>query len=477
MFFSMTDIFWFPVCLAVLYYILKKRADSYQDPWLRQIYYRAFAFKVICVIAFTMITAFYFKGGDTALYYQASKDMKAAIADDPDNFWELMKSSKLSFDSPLFNFFLYDNYAMDITYAYMLASNNFLPPKLAVIPSYLFGGSYISLNLVFGFFALAGSIRLFKSFYYFFPSARRELAFACLFLPGVAFWSAGLLKDPITFGCMGFMLYAFINIFYRKRKYASSIAWLLICGYFLFTIKIYILLVLVFAIMFWVFAEINRLIRDKTLRNIFTVMTIGLAIGAGIGMLTYVTTFEQAQQFKLDTLIGSIEKERQEYDRLAQYQDVGSNFSINSSNPVLLFLNAIVATFFRPFLWEISSPIVLLSALESLLFLVITLIFFIKKGVGKFFSIPYSDGRLMFCLVFAFAFAVAVGSATGNFGTLSRYKIPCTPFYLILIFLLYGKTNLKYPKWLNAIIDFAVPKKLDKQVTHVRHSRVYQPQP
>ncbi len=474
MFFSMTDIFWFPVCLLVLFYILKKRADNYRDPWLRQLYYRAFAFKVICVIAFTLITAFYFKGGDTALYYQASKDMRAAIADNPENLWVLLKSSKLDWDSPLFNFFLYDNYSGDITYAYMLASNNFLPPKLAVIPSYLFGGSYICINLCFGFFALAGSIRLFKTFYYFFPSVRRELALASLFLPGVAFWSAGLLKDPVTFGSMGFILYAFTNIFFRKRKYASSIALILICGYFLFTIKIYILLVLVFSLMFWVFAEANKLIKDRTLRNIFTFMTIAIAVGAGIGMLNYVTTFEQAQQFKLDSLIGNIEKEREAYELIGQYQNVGSNFSINTSNPVLLFLNAIIATFYRPFLWEVSSPIVLLSAFESLLFLIITLLFFFKKGVWKFFSVPYSDGRIMFCLVFAFAFAVAVGSATGNFGTLSRYKIPCTPFYLILLFLLYHKTNLKKPRWFDAIVNFAVPKKLDKQVTNVRHSRIYQ---
>jgi hypothetical protein len=199
-----------------------------------------------------------------------------------------------------------------------------------------------------------------------------------------------------------------------------------------------------------------------------------VAIGAGIGMLTYVTTFEQAQQFQLNTLMGSIEKEREAYELIGQYQDIGSNFSINTSNPALLIINAIIATFFRPFLWEAGSPIILLSAFESLLFLVITLLFFFKRGVGKFFSVPYSDGRLLFCLVFAFTFAVAVGSATGNFGTLSRYKIPCTPFYLILLFLLYHKTNLKKPRWFEKIVDLAIPKKLDKQVSNVRHSRVHQ---
>jgi hypothetical protein len=459
-FFSGADLLWFPICYLLLFLILRGRAERVKEPHIKKLYYMAFYFKVICVIMFTLITEFKFGGGDTGLYFQGAKDLKAAVSDNADNFWIIPGSYTLTPESPLFTYFYYDNYADDVTYAYMASPTNFFPPKLALIPAMLFGSSYLCINLCFGFFALGGAIRLFKAFYHFFPGYYRELALACLFLPGVGFWSAGLLKDPITFGCIGIIIYALVNIFYKKKNYWSSSLWLVTAGFFLYSIKVYILLVLVLSLMLWLFVETNKLIKDKLLRNIFTFLCIVSGILVGYALLGYVTTLEQAEQFQLDKLLDNVENERENYERIAQYQKIGSNFSINTSNPAVLALGGIIATFYRPFIWEAgANPTMMLSALESLVFLLITLNFFFKRGVGKFFSLSFSDGKMVMCLVFAFAFAIAVGSATANFGTLSRYKIPCMPFYLMLVLLLYRKTNLPYPRWFNRIVDFAIPKR------------------
>src|SRR5258705_5689770 len=242
-FFSGQDLLVFPLCFVVLFFILRSQANSYKDPRMRMLYYRAFYFKLICVFAFTLLTQFYFKGGDTSLYYQATKDLRAAIVAQSDNFWVIMKTQKLSYKSPLFDYFYYDGYTIDITYSYMLNAGNFFPPKLALIPSYLFWNSYLCINMCFGFFAVGGAIRLFKTFLHFYPALYRELALACLFLPSVCFWSAGLLKDPVTFGCIGFILYGFLNIAIKKEKIFISLLWIIICGLLLFFIKVYILLV------------------------------------------------------------------------------------------------------------------------------------------------------------------------------------------------------------------------------------------
>jgi hypothetical protein len=457
-FFSPKDLLIFPLCFVVLFLILRSRANSYKDSRMRTLYYRAFYFKLIGVFAFTLLTEFYFKGGDTALFYQATKDLRAAITDNPDNFWLAIKTQKLTYKSPLFDYFFYDGYTGDLTYNYMLSAANFFPPKLALIPSYLFGNSYLCINMVFGFFALGGAIRLFKTFLHFYPNLYRELALACLFLPGVVYWSSGLLKDPVTFGCVGYISYAFLNIFIKKEKIFLSLIWIIICGLLLFFIKVYILLVLVLSILVWQFAEFNKLIKNKTLRNIFAVMTLVISLGVSYLLLNYLTSFEVAQQYQLDKISGNAEYQRQMYADIAQSTS-DSHFEVNTSNPFLLVINGISATFYRPFLWEINSPIALLSAIESLAFLLLTLNFIFKKGIKKFFSVPFSDPRLLMCFVFAFVFAVAVGSASANFGALSRYKIPCTPFYLMMILLMYNKTTLKYPRWFNKVLDFAVPAK------------------
>lgn len=467
-FFSWSDILFFPVCFAALFFILRNRANKVRDPRIRKIYYRAFYFKVICVIFFTLLSQFYFKGGDTNLYFQATKDLRAAISDNPDNFWVILKTTKLSDETvELNNYFYYDNFDQDITFNYMISTSNFFPGKLALFPSLLFGNSYLCINLVFGFFALGGAIRLFKAFLYFYPDLYRELAMACLFLPGVAFWSAGLLKDPITFGCIGIIMYGLVNLVFKKRDYIISSIWILVASYLMFSIKIYILLVLVLALLIWMFAEFNKLIKDRTLRQLFTVMTFTVGIIAGFFLLQYITSFEAAQQYQLDQLLASAEQERAGYDAVAATLPGDSHFTINTSSPVAMVFGGFTATFFRPFIWEINSPIAILSAAEATVFLLLTLILLLKLKPKKFFGTIWGDGKILMCFVFATVFSVAVGTSTANFGALSRYKIPCTAFYLIMLLLLYRKTKIEYPAWLNSMIQFTIPV---KRRPHVRHS-------
>ncbi|MBK7562729.1 MAG: hypothetical protein IPI68_14825 [Chitinophagaceae bacterium] len=422
------------------------------------LYFRAFYFKMICVFAFTLLTEFYFKGGDTSLYYQATKDLRAAVAENPDNLWVALTTQKLTYKSPLFDFFYYDGYEYDITYNYMYSAANFTSPKLALIPSFLFGNSYLCINMMFAFFALGGTIRLFKTFYHFYPKLYRELALACLFLPSVCYWSSGLLKDPICLGAVGYITYAFLNLFVKKEKYLISIAWIVACGFLLYVIKIYILLVLVLSLLIWQFAEFNKLIENKSLRSIFSIMTFAGSIMISILMLNYFTSMEAGQQYQMDKIMGNAEYQREMFAMVSQ-QTGGSDshFTINTSNPVLMVLGGITATFYRPFIWEINSPIVLLAAFESSIFLFLTLFIMYKKGVKKFFTLSFSEPRILMCFVFAFVFAIAVGISSANFGALSRYKIPCMPFYLIMLILLYQKTNLKYPGWFIKILNFAVP--------------------
>ncbi len=449
-FFSYNDFFLVPLCVIILYSIIKNRAEKYKDRDMKRIYLRGFWFKVICVLAYTFVTEIYFKGGDTGLYYQGILDLRAALSDDFNHMGTIIGTFKLNIDHSLTPYFYYDNYADDFTFNYMLSASNFFVPRLGLFPSLIFFNSYLCISLVFGFFALGGAIRIFKTFLYYYPNYKKELAIAAIFLPSVGFWSAGLLKDPICFGCIGYILYAALNIFIKKKNYKSSILLILICGALLYYIKVYILLVLVLSMTVWLFAETNQFIKDKTLRRIFSILTLIISTGIAIFLLNYFTSQEAAQAYKLDTLLEKTENQRNAIESVKV--EGGSGFSINASNPILLVFNSIVATFFRPFIWEVNTPIALFSAIESLLFLILTLNFFFKRGVGKYFKLAFGDPRLLMCFVFSIVFAIAVGASTTNFGALSRYKIPCMPFYFMLLMLLYGKAKLAYPKWFDKII-------------------------
>jgi hypothetical protein len=204
----------------------------------------------------------------------------------------------------------------------------------------------------------------------------------------------------------------------------------------------------------WLFAETNKLIADKTLRNVFSFLTLAVSFVIGFFLMNYFTSQEAAQNYKLETLMEKADYQRRVIQNLSETAPLGSNFSINTSNPLTLLPNSLVATFFRPFFWEVKSPVALFSAIESFILLFLTLFFFFKRGIRNFFRMAFADPRLLMCFVFSMIFAVAVGASTSNFGALSRYKIPCMPFYFIMLLVLYKKASLPYPKWFNKILNW-----------------------
>ena len=52
------------------------------------------------------------------------------------------------------------------------------------------------------------------------------------------------------------------------------------------------------------------------------------------------------------------------------------------------------------------------------------------------------DPNLMFFLIFSLIFAFAVGITSYNFGALSRYKIPCLPFYGAFLMILLNQSKV-----------------------------------
>ncbi|MFN2458532.1 MAG: hypothetical protein ABR502_10050 [Chitinophagaceae bacterium] len=302
--------------------------------------------------------------------------------------------------------------------------------------------------MTFSFFALGGAMRIFKLFVSYYPNLSNEIAFATLFLPSVGYWGAGLMKDPICLAAIGFFVYGLFKIFIQKRGILPSIFWVLLSGYLLTTIKVYILLALIPGIAFWLLGEFNKNVKEHLYRRLFTISSFVIASIVGFILIRYMTSLEAAKSFQLETLLDKSTASREYYERQVE----GSGFSIKTQNPALLVLNGIVATFFRPFLWEVRSPIALFSALEALLFVILVANFVLKRGIIAFFKNAFSNPILVFCFIFSLVFAASVGITATNFGTLSRYKIPCLPFFLVMMFIIYFKSAVRIPEWTRMVI-------------------------
>jgi len=322
----------------------------------------------------------------------------------------------------------------------------------------VFGKSYLTTAMFFALFALGGAIRLFKTFYHYFPQYWREIAFATLFLPSVNYWSSGVLKDSICFGAVGYIMYGFLNIFILKKRYFNSLVFISVSILLLFYIKIYILLALSPGIVLWLFSELNKSVENKTLRSIMSVLTFIGGTILGLLLVNYATSEESLKAFRLDALVETSSNSRAIYEDIAK-TNTGAYFSLGTSNPFLLIPFGIVATLFRPFIWEVNGVTALLSALEALLFFYFTIKYFFKIGFFSFFKNAFKKPILILCFVFSIVFAIAIGSTALNFGSLSRYKIPCLPFYLVMVMVMSREAGLSNPKWLNRILGYRVHQK------------------
>jgi hypothetical protein len=125
-------------------------------------------------------------------------------------------------------------------------------------------------------------------------------------------------------------------------------------------------------------------------------------------------------------------------------KDAGSGYDLGKldgsfGSMLVLAPAAVNVSLFRPYLWEVKNPLMLLSSVESLIFLLMTL-YVIMVGRLSLFSSVSPD--IVFCLTFALAVAFGVGISTFNFGTLVRYKITVLPFFAVALVLILEKIRV-----------------------------------
>ena len=98
---------------------------------------------------------------------------------------------------------------------------------------------------------------------------------------------------------------------------------------------------------------------------------------------------------------------------------------------------AIFTALYRPLFFEVGSPLMVISALENTILLILTLFLFLKTNPRKIIRIIFREPLLLYSIFFSLLLAFGVGMASTNFGALSRYKIPFMPYYFSAIYLIY----------------------------------------
>jgi hypothetical protein len=423
-----------PLYLFIIYQILfliKKKECT--DNILHKYFIPAATAKFVGAVALGLVYFFYYKGGDTVIFYKGSSIINDIITTKPLLGLEvLVRDCK----QPL----SYELKAYFRGYMYIYDNASFFVVRIAAIIGLFTFNSYLVTSLFFSLISFSGSWALFRTLLNIYPHMHKELAYCIFFIPSVIFWGSGILKDTLTFGAIGWFFYAFYHIFIQREINTKKLIALVLSVSVLFMVKIYILLALLPALVVWLFLVYNQKIKSSITRLVM--LPILLIASLLMGFVASSRIAAQDEQYRIENLSNKA-KITNDWLSYMSKLDKGSYYDLgitdySPAGLIKVFPRAVNVTLFRPYLWEARKPIMVMAAVESLFFLFFSVFTILKVGFFKSISIAKNNPIIPAFLIFSVGLAFAVGVTAANFGTLVRYKIPIMPFYLLSFFILRG---------------------------------------
>ena len=263
-----------------------------------------------------------------------------------------------------------------------------------------------------------------------------KLAIAFLYMPSVVFWGSGILKDTITLSATCWWIHCLDEVFFKRRRFFFNILGLVVSTTLLIMIKAYIFMALFPVSLLWLFFYRVSRMKNALLRY----GTLPLAMIMILTMSLFVLTYFQDSlgKFALDKAAETVMVSQADLKRTEQY---GDNFfdlgPMDGTFTGMLkkFPKAVNAALFRPYIWESSSVVVALSALENFWLFGFLLYILWRTRVWYLLRIITGNPLVLMCILFSVIFGFIIGISTPNFGALVRFKIPLVPFFVAAMFI------------------------------------------
>jgi hypothetical protein len=306
---------------------------------------------------------------------------------------------------------------------------------LAAWSFYLLGPSKYATCIAFAMLSLTGKIAIYRVFRANLdPAFRLPAAVGALFVPSFVFWSSGLVKEALAVAGFGWSILG-LNLWIREGRTALGCAVLAAGALPILLVKAYILLPVALAGGSWYYWA--RSLKRGRVR----IRPASFAVAAVLGVGGIVLMGHYFPEYALDNFAA----------RTSHFQGVsrgyralrgGSHFTLSGEVPAT-FLGqlayapaALLTSLFRPSLFEVHNLLMLANALETTVLTVLFARILFTRNLGNVRRQIADNPFLVFCLVFVAAFGVAVGLASSNLGTLSRYRCPILPFFAVLLVVL-----------------------------------------
>lgn len=395
-------------------------------------YYRqGFLFKIYAGLIFGLVYAFYYGGGDTMVYWLDAKILNSMIISEPFCYLKILFGDT----RPLW-FYCFD-LSEYVPHHYLRDQQAYTVSRLTAPFALLSIDSFFGCTILVSWLCFGGIWRLYRVFVEEYPSLQKELAIAFLFIPSVAFWGSGIMKDTYTLTAACWMTSSVYGLFLKRRNVFWNVVYVFVSAYIMISMKPYIFVALLPGTLIWVVFNRIQKIENQVVKLLSApvIIMLGLVVGSAL----FAQTAGQLQDYgSVDTMLDKAVATQEDLQRDAYG---GNSFDIGNIDPSLGGLlskapSAIFAGLFRPTLLDVKNPIMLISALENTALMLFLLYMVYSVGVFTFAKYVLSKPMIMFSFVFAIFFAFAVGLTTSNFGSLVRYKIPSLPFLFASLYMI-----------------------------------------
>jgi len=431
-----------PIYIFIFYTLAKRTERKHIDNPIYKYYSRGLLVKLLSGVIFCLIYALYYHSGDTINYFLGGQAVARLIPINFDQFWTV-------FTNRHDECYYYFNAVTGWPALYMWRDpNSFFVIKLIAPLSILGFGCYLPTTMILGWLSYFGVWKLYVFFTDFYPELKRQMAICVLFIPSVVFWGSGIMKDTLTFSCECWFIYSIYFIAVKRKNIFSNLIVAGITSFVILSVKAYIFVALMPGTLIWVFFSRISKIRNPFLK----IFSFPFIIAAAFLLISTIFSSLSSQMGEYASLDKMVEKAQVTKEDLTREQAYGKNYyDVGHIDNSLIGLIkkapiAITAGLFRPFIWEVRNPVMLLSGIENAILVIFTLLMFRRLKIIGFFTTIFSEPLIVFSFTFSMFFTFGIGLSAANFGALVRYKIPAMPFYLATLFIMnyiYNKPKIE----------------------------------
>jgi hypothetical protein len=413
------------IWLIILFSIVSTTFNKNKEKSHFKYYKIGFYTKLLASISFSIIYILKYQGGDTTAYWDTAQKFNNLLFSKPLNYFEELLSP-IPMSSRYYSFDMTTGVPPNWIY---LEKEGLFTAKIYSILTFFTFRSYFAMTFICSYFSFRASWKLFELGLKYNATSERNLAIGTLFLPSTAFWCTGISKDTIVYCCVIYAISYLFNYFDKESKKGFSFYFkLFIIYYLLSNIRDFMLITALGPFIFALGIKFSNRPGVSSGSKFF--MQFLLLFFVFIGISIFFTSSKATEITQEAQIIQTDLKNNNEYGG-ARY-DLG----ITDFTPIGMIKAMPISIFtalYRPFLWEAGSLFILISALETFILLILTIVLIFKSGFILFIRKVRENEFLIAALVFSLILSFFAGYTSGLFGVLVRFKAPLLPFLFILL--------------------------------------------